>query len=65
MLKCSKSFLLFKASEHKFSPIQFHSYCDDHTNTLVLIKTNYGKTIGGFTPEKWKAPDRDRRCTVK
>lgn len=28
----------------------FHKSCEDIPNILVLVKTSYGKLIGGFTP---------------
>ena len=40
---------LFRASEHDFSPAAFHHYCENKEDTLVLVRTKYGKTIGGFT----------------
>lgn len=45
--------LLFRASEHEFSAKQFHKYCDKIRHTFVLIKTEYGKTIAGYTPCVW------------
>ena len=44
---------LFRASEHDFSPVAFHHYCDNKEDTLVIIRTEYGKTIGGFTRYPW------------
>ncbi len=45
--------LLFRASEHGFSSKKFHKYCDRTRNTFVVIKTQYGKTIAGYTPCLW------------
>jgi hypothetical protein len=45
--------LLFRASDHGFSSESFHKFCDHIPHTLVLIKTNYNKIIGGYTPLKW------------
>ena len=44
---------LFRASEHEFSTDAFHHYCDNKENILVLVRTEYGKTIGGFTRYPW------------
>jgi len=44
---------LFRASDHGFSAKEFHKHCDHIPHTLVLIKTNFGKIIGGYTPLKW------------
>ena len=45
--------LLFRASEHKFKASKFHEHCDNIENTLTLIRTEFGMTIGGFTRYKW------------
>ena len=44
---------IFKASEHNFSVTAFHKKCDEILNTLVLVRTEFGKTIGGFTHYPW------------
>jgi hypothetical protein len=30
--------------------------CDGKKNTLTLVKTQYGKVAGGFTPLPWSSP---------
>ena len=45
--------LLFRASEHGFSAAKFHEHCDNIENTLTLVRTEFGKTVGGFTKYKW------------
>ena len=47
---------IFKASEHNFMPVAFHEHCDDIEDTVVLIRTEYGKTIGGYTHYPWTSP---------
>lgn len=47
--------LLFRASEHNFRAAEFHKYCDGIANTLTIVKTQYGKIIGGYTPIPWKS----------
>ena len=47
--------LLFRASEHGFSAKEFHRWCDGKAPTLVVVRTNYGKTLGGYTPVPWKS----------
>ena len=54
---------LFRASEHDFNPIAFHHDCDNKEDTLVLIRTEYGKTIGGFTRYPWTSNDPDEGWT--
>jgi hypothetical protein len=42
----------------KFSAFAFHQICDNIAHTLVLVRTEFGKTIGGYTPLIWNAmPD--------
>ena len=47
--------LLFRASEHKFSAAIFHKKCDNIADTFTLVKTEFGKIIGGYTHYKWNA----------
>ena len=46
---------IFRASQHGFKASDFHSRCDNIENTLVLLRNEYGKTLGGYTPVKWNA----------
>ena len=46
--------LLYRASEHGFSGPEFHKHCDNIPHTFVLIKTQFGKVIGGYTPCNWE-----------
>jgi hypothetical protein len=54
--------LLFKASQNGFLAGKFHQICDGIFNTVTLIKTEFGKIIGGYTPLKWK---RGESCYTK
>jgi hypothetical protein len=47
--------LLFRASEHGFKAAAFHDKCDNFEDTLVLVKTQFGKTIGGYSHCRWNA----------
>ena len=47
--------MLYRASEHNFVSSTFHQKCDNIQHTLVLARTEYGKTIGGYTPIMWNA----------
>jgi hypothetical protein len=49
----SKIQLIFRASQHNFEAAAFHEHCDNIEDTLVLAKTEFGKTIAGFTHYKW------------
>jgi hypothetical protein len=53
-----KSFeLLYRASEHNFDIKKFHEKCDSVPNTLVLIETEFGRVLGGYTPIPWTSKD--------
>ena len=49
--------LLYCASKTAFSLEEFHKRCNFTPNTLILIKTEFGKKIGGFTPLAWDEPE--------
>lgn len=54
VIKRIKEFkFLFRASDHNFNNTTFHDMCNDIHNTIVLIKTEHGKVIGGFNPHRW------------
>ena len=45
---------LFRASEHGFKADAFHEKCDNQNDTLLLVRTEFGKTIGGYTHYPWQ-----------
>ena len=45
--------LLFRASEHDFKAKRFHQKCDGVHGTLTLVKTEFGKTIAGYSYYRW------------
>ena len=47
--------LLFRASEHSFSAEAFHRHCDRAEDTFVLVRTEVGKTIAGYSGYTWEA----------
>ena len=47
--------LLYRASENNFEVTAFHKLCDNKAYTITLLKTSYGKIIGGYTPIEWKS----------
>ena len=49
----SKPILLYRASSYGWETQSFHSHCDDHSNTLVIVKTGQGHTFGGYSDKKW------------
>jgi hypothetical protein len=46
--------LLYRGSRDGFGNVDFHSRCDDHTNTLTIFKAESSSYIfGGFTSLSW------------
>lgn len=45
--------LLFKASKDGYGVKDFHSKCDNKSNTITLVKTTIGRRFGGFTDQSW------------
>ena len=54
-MKVQRVEILFRASEHGFSAKAFHEKCDNQEDTLVLVRTEFGKTIGGYTHYPWRS----------
>ncbi len=50
--------LLYRASDHGFCAMKFHEKCDGIPNTLTVVRTEFDKKIGGFTPLKWSNPQK-------
>jgi hypothetical protein len=49
--------LLYRASDNYFSVRKFHEKCNGVSNTILFVKTEFGKKIGGYTPLKWESPN--------
>jgi hypothetical protein len=47
--------LIFRGSEFEFKAASFHQYCDNTPHTVTIIKTDYNKTIVGYTPLTWNS----------
>ena len=47
-----------------FKSCYFHKYCDDVEDTLVLLRTQYGKTLGGYCHYKWNDQRKDNNGWV-
>ena len=45
--------LLYRGSDHGFTPEDFHKRCDDKGPTVTLVHNSFNKTFGGFTKENW------------
>jgi len=50
--------LIFRASEHSFSALAFHLKCDNIPDTLTIVRTEFGKTVAGFSHYIWNKPTR-------
>ena len=38
---------------------KFHEKCDNIKDTFMLIRTNFGRTIGAYTHYEWKNDGSD------
>jgi hypothetical protein len=45
--------LIYRATDNGFKAIDFHKLCDKKGPTLVVVLTNHGKLIGGYTTIDW------------
>lgn len=45
--------LLYRGSRDGFSAQAFHSHCDNHSPTLVVVRSSNGNKFGGFTEATW------------
>ena len=57
--------LLFRASEHSFSAEAFHRHCDRAEDTFVLVRTEFGKTIAGYSGYTWEAKENQKGVKEK
>ena len=57
--------LLFRASQHSFSAKAFHQRCDKTEDTLVLVRTEFGKTLGGYSGYSWKEKEDEKGLKKK
>lgn len=56
----SQFHLLYRSSRDGFGSFNFHSRCDDHPNTIMLVETTKGYIFGGFTHARWFSNSRYR-----
>jgi hypothetical protein len=47
--------LLWRGGRDGFGGRDFHSRCDGHANTLVVILDTDGNIFGGYTPVEWES----------
>lgn len=48
--------LIYQATRDGFRAFDFHSKCDNKSNTLTIIKSDIGQVFGGFTTNIWFNP---------
>jgi len=51
--------LIFKASRDGFHCNRFHELCDHKGPTIVIVYTEFGYVIGGYTPLNWESTQSD------
>ena len=47
--------LIYRASQHGWSPARFHQLCDRKGPTLTIMRSGAGRVFGGFTKEAWQS----------
>jgi len=47
---------IFKATENSFNSASFYIKAEAKSPTLIILRNNFGKIIGGFTSIAWKTP---------
>ena len=45
--------LIYKGSRDGFRASDFHSHCDNYSNTLTIVKSTREKIFGGYTTNQW------------
>ena len=58
-----KGKLLYRATRDGFSAAKFHKRCDNHPNTLTIIKSNTERVFGGFSDQTWKPTEIHKHST--
>jgi hypothetical protein len=54
--------LLYRGTRDGFGAKDFHSKCDDHPNTLTLVKAKASSNIfGGFSTASWDCSNESKR----
>ena len=46
--------LIYRATQDGFEARDFHSKCDNKSDTLIVIKSTNGNIFGGYTVRNWK-----------
>ena len=57
--------LLYNARINGDKSQKFHQFCDNHKNTLILIKTDTNNIFGGFAGKMWNSLELGRKKDYK
>lgn len=57
--------MLYSAKLNGDSSKIFHKLCDNHFNTLVLVKTDKENIFGGFASKSWNSMELGRKKDIK
>ena len=57
--------MLYSGTMHGDKSQKFHELCDNHKNTLILIKTNSNIIFGGFAGKTWNSVELGRKKDIK
>ena len=57
--------MLYSAKINGDKSQKFHELCDNHKNTLVLIKTDLNVIFGGFAGKMWNSLELGRKKDIK
>lgn len=49
--------LLYRKSDHGYSPLVFHKRCDGKSHTLIIVKSKKRIVFGGYTQVPWNGFD--------
>jgi hypothetical protein len=64
-LKGLNFIMLYSGKLHGDKSQKFHERCDNHKNTLVLIKTKSNSIFGGFAGKTWNSLEMGRKKDFK
>ncbi|KAF2071102.1 hypothetical protein CYY_007588 [Polysphondylium violaceum] len=60
--------IIYRASDHGFSALSFHSACDGEGPTVTVIKTTDGCVFGGYNSQSWISAKKfngfDENCFI-
>ena len=45
---------IYSSSVDGFNTKTFHEKCKNYIHTIILVKSNFGKILGGYLPMKWE-----------